>query len=241
MAAGIAAAAAVSSAMRSPPDHLAPEPQRPDRAGSHPADVAVLLRLRPALVTLGFVAGWAFVGGIPGVVVGCGVAAFGWRVLGRTEGPAARERRERMRAEQPVAVHLLAESLRSGAAVGPALGIVAEALPGPCGDAFAQIARQLRLGADPATIWADLADDAELAALGRSLGRAYETGAAVAEAIESLAVEQRARARSEVEQRAKSVDVRASAPLGVCFLPAFIVLGVVPLVAGIFMSMDLFG
>jgi hypothetical protein len=50
----------------------------------------------------------------------------------------------------------------------------------------------------------------------------------------------RARARAEVEARAKTVEVRAAAPLGACFLPAFVLLGVVPLVAGLFGSLQLF-
>ena len=47
------------------------------------------------------------------------------------------------------------------------------------------------------------------------------------------------RARADVEERARSIEVKAAAPLGLCLLPAFVVLGVVPMVAGVFGSMDL--
>jgi len=200
----------------------------------------LLLRIRPVLVALGFAAGWAFVGGPAGVLAGLVVAAIGWQILERSESPAARRRREILLAEQPTAVQLLAECLRAGAAVGAALRAVAEAMPGPCGEVFAALDRRLALGTDPAQVWAELAADPEMAALGRTLARAHETGASIADAIDALAADLRARARSAVEERAKSVDVRASAPLGVCFLPAFVVLGVVPLVASLFASMRLF-
>ena len=48
-------------------------------------------------------------------------------------------------------------------------------------------------------------------------------------------------ARSRTDARARSVEVRAAAPLGVCFLPAFVLIGVVPMVVGVFSAMRLFG
>ena len=38
--------------------------------------------------------------------------------------------------------------------------------------------------------------------------------------------------RADVESRARAVGVKAAVPLGVCLLPAFVLVGVVPLVAG---------
>jgi hypothetical protein len=50
-----------------------------------------------------------------------------------------------------------------------------------------------------------------------------------------------ARARARPEGLARGVEVRAAAPLGLCFLPAFVLLGVVPMVVGVFSAMRLFG
>jgi Flp pilus assembly protein TadB len=190
---------------------------------------------------LGFLAGWAFVGGPLGLVAGLVVAVASWRVLGRAEGPAARRRREQLARDLPVGVQLLASCLGSGAATGPALQLVAEALPGPFAAELRQVHHRLALGADPAAVWRELGEHPQLGPLGRALGRTHETGASVVVGVEALATELRARSRAEVEERARSVDVRAAAPLGACFLPAFLLLGVVPLVVGIFSSMDLFG
>jgi Flp pilus assembly protein TadB len=215
----------------------------PDRiAAERPGDdVGLLLRLRAPLCALAFVGSWAFVGGAVGVLVGVAAVVISWRVLGRTEGPAARRRREQLTRELPVGVQLLASCLAAGAATGPSLRLVAEALPGPLGDELRLVHHRLALGADPGAVWRELGTHPQLAPLGRTLARAHDSGASVRAAIEALAGELRARARADVEERARSVDVRAAAPLGACFLPAFLLLGVVPLVVGIFSSMDLFG
>ena len=38
--------------------------------------------------------------------------------------------------------------------------------------------------------------------------------------------------RGEIEDRARAVGVKAALPLGLCLLPAFVLLGIVPTVAG---------
>ena len=76
-------------------------------------------------------------------------------------------------------------------------------------------------------------------ALGRVLVRAGESGAAVAPALRSLAADCRAAARAATEAAVRRAGVWVLAPLGLCFLPAFVCLGVVPLVLGI--AGDVFG
>lgn len=201
----------------------------------------MLLRLRLPLAGLGFLAGWALVGGPFGLVAGALTAGISWRVLGKAESPAARLRRERLAEDLPVGVALLGSCLSAGGAVGQAFRAVADALPGPLADEFSGLHHRLALGVDPGLVWTDLSGHPQLGTLGRALGRAHASGASTEAAIEALADDLAARNRAEVEERAKSVDVKAAAPLGVCFLPAFLLLGVVPLVAGIFSSMNLFG
>jgi hypothetical protein len=48
-----------------------------------------------------------------------------------------------------------------------------------------------------------------------------------------LAADLRDQADLASQAYARTIEVRAAAPLGVCFLPAFVLLGVVPLVAGV--------
>ncbi|WP_310961519.1 type II secretion system F family protein [Nocardioides terrisoli] len=202
---------------------------------------SLLLRLRIPLSALAFVAGWAFLGGLPGMAVGALAAGVSWRVLGRAESPTRRRRRERLEADLPWGVQLLGSCLIAGAAVPSSLRTVADAIPGPLGDEFGLLHHRLALGEDPVQVWRELCDHDQLRPLGRALVRAQESGTPVAGSIQALADELRARRRAAVEERARSVDVKASAPLGVCFLPAFILLGVVPMVVGIFSSLRLFG
>ena len=63
-------------------------------------------------------------------------------------------------------------------------------------------------------------------------------GAAQVRTVERLADELAASARADVEDRARAVGVKAAVPLGLCLLPAFVLLGVVPLVAGMLAALE---
>ena len=66
----------------------------------------------------------------------------------------------------------------------------------------------------------------------RCVLRAVDSGASVADAMTRLAEDLRRDARARVEGRARAVGVKAALPLGLCMLPAFVLVGVVPLVVG---------
>lgn len=202
-------------------------------------DRAVLTRVRAPLVALIVLGGWALLGGAVGVLAGLVAGSFGWRALGRLESPAALRRRTALARDLAMAVHLFGASLRAGSAIAPALTDVGTALGGPVADEFLLVVRRLELGVDPVAAWSATAP--ELRPLVRSMVRAHRSGASVVTAVDRLAEELRATRRHRTEALARTVEVRAAAPLGLCFLPAFVVLGVVPMVVGIFSTMDLFG
>lgn len=190
-------------------------------------------RKRWVAAALAGVAVAVLVGGMPGLLVG-GLAAAGAAVLlGRLEPRGQRDRRARLIADLPVAVDLLAACLCGGASWGESVEAVADAVQGPLGDELRGVAAQVRLGADPATAWLALAAEPELAALARTAARAVDSGAALAPALARLAQDRRRAARADAVARARAAGIRAVAPLGLCFLPAFMLLGVVPAVAGI--------
>lgn len=201
---------------------------------------ALLIRLRPLLGLVAACGGWALFGGVVGVGAGIGCGAAVWVVLGRTEDPAVVRRREALVEDLPTGVDLLGSCLDSGAAPQTALLTVSRALGGPVGEEFLAIRHRLDVGVDPAHVWRSVATHPQLAPLGRAVGRAHETGAPVGQAVHRLAEELRERARADVEMRARSIEVKAAAPLGLCLLPAFVVLGVVPMVVGVFSTMQLF-
>lgn len=174
-----------------------------------------------------------------GPPAGVAAAVAAWVVIGRSEPPEVRRDRERVRRDLPLLVGLLAATLRAGAAPGDGVAVVCAALPGPAADRLAGVAARLALGMDPVQVWASLDGDPALAPLGRTMGRAQATGAPVVPAIERLADDLARRSREDVEERARAVGVKAALPLGLCLLPAFLLVGIVPLVAGLLTGLGL--
>jgi pilus assembly protein TadC len=95
---------------------------------------------------------------------------------------------------------------------------------------LALVAGLQRLGSSPTAAWADLVDDADLGPVARAVGRSAESGARLAAAFERLAADRRSALAAAGEARARRAGVIAMAPLGLCFLPAFVSLGIVPIV-----------
>jgi Flp pilus assembly protein TadB len=185
------------------------------------------------------VAAFVFVGGraAPAAAAVAGVAA--WWFIGRTESPAVRRIRRQVRSDLPHLVDLLAAALRGGATPGAGVRMACAALPGPAADRLGGVTERLELGVDPERVWSSLADDPDLAPLGRALARSHRTGAGVVSTIEQLADELGRSARAHVEERARAVGVRAALPLGLCLLPSFLLLGIVPLVVGMLSGLDI--
>lgn len=173
------------------------------------------------------------VGGLWGGALGLFTGLACDRVLRRLEPRASRRRRERLAADLPVAADLLAACLLSGATVVEAAESVAAAVGGPLAEQLHGVVASVRLGADPAAAWLALADEPRLAPLGRTVARAVDSGAPVADAMVRFADDQREEQRRAAAASAARVGVRAAIPLGVCFLPAFVLLGVLPVIGGI--------
>jgi pilus assembly protein TadC len=148
---------------------------------------------------------------------------------GEAGGAAARQRA--LARDLPGACDLLGVCLTAGVPVSGAVAAVAEATGGPLAEELRAVAAMYRLGAAPREAWRGAA--AELQPLGRVLVRAGESGSSAAAALAALATEGRASGRAATEERVRRAGVWVLAPLGACFLPAFVCLGVVPLVLGI--------
>ena len=202
-------------------------------SGERGPDPGPLRRLRLPLSCLAGASGAVFVGGQAGWVAAVAVGAITWSMIGRIEPPGVRRRRDAVARDLPHVVTLLGAALRSGVAPGDAAYVVAAALPGPASDRLALVGSQLELGVDPTTAWLALRDEPAMSPLGRCLARAQETGAPVTAAVDRLAQELARNARADVEDRARAVGVKAAVPLGLCLLPAFLLIGIVPLVAGL--------
>lgn len=141
------------------------------------------------------------------------------------------------RTTDPLAVagtyDLLAACLRAGLPMSAAARAVSEVAP----DILAQVLRRaadlLALGAEPASAWASVARHPDTESLARMARRSARSGAPVAVAITELAATQRASAEDAAAAKAERAGVLIGGPLGLCFLPAFICLGIVPVIVGL--------
>jgi pilus assembly protein TadC len=214
-AVGLALAGGKRSARR-------PRPRRLDRRWNSRA-VSVGLGLATALV----------IGGVVGVVAGLVLGVAADRLIPRLEPAAHRRRREERAAELPLTLDLLSVCLRAGMPLVAALETVADALPGPFSDDLHVVAGLQRLGAAAPVAWAELAADPELAPVGRVVARSAESGSRLAAAFDQLAADRRAALVAAGLARARTAGVVAMAPLGLCFLPAFVCIGIVPIVVSL--------
>lgn len=128
---------------------------------------------------------------------------------------------------------LLAACLRGGLPAGLAASAVADSAPAAIGAALRTTSDLLVLGADADTAWAPVAENAEIESLARMARRSARSGASLADGISDLATERRLHAEDEAAAAAERAGVMISGPLGLCFLPAFVCLGIVPVVIGL--------
>ncbi|MGW0432391.1 type II secretion system F family protein [Micromonospora sp. NPDC003197] len=191
----------------------------------------------PDLVRLG-----AFLGGLAvavvagdwtGLLAGVLVAVVLDRLLRRFEPAAVRARRLREAADLPLAADLLASALRAGAPVDRAVAAVAEALAGPLGERLARVGRTMLLGGGPEEAWAHLAPVAGADRLTTAAVRSAASGGALAGALARLADDLRADRAVAAEAAARRAGVLIVLPLGLCFLPAFILAGLVPVIVAV--------
>jgi Flp pilus assembly protein TadB len=201
---------------------------RPVKAPGRRANRLHLLYAAAAgLGVVGFVGRWW---AVPiGVAAAVGVGRF----LRGQEPAEIREARKRAVAELPLGADLLAAALRAGAPVDRAVSAVAEALGGPLGERLERVARSLRLGADPDEAWAHLSDVAGGARLISAAIRSSSSGGALAGAFTRLADDLRADRTVAVEAAARRAGVLIVLPLGLCFLPAFVLAGLVPVMVAV--------
>ncbi|MCQ9177498.1 type II secretion system F family protein [Streptomyces sp. IBSBF 2953] len=193
---------------------------------------AVLRRLPEALVTG---AGWLLFGGPTGLVPGLAAAVVLGRWRRRQRASAAVSDADvRLAARQlPLAADLLAACIAAGAGPVAAAHAVGEALGGPVGEGLACGAAEVRLGGEPATAWRRLASMPGAAALAGLLERADVSGLPAAGPVARLAADTRAEWARAATARARRAAVMVTAPVGLCFLPAFIAVGVLPIVIGL--------
>ncbi|MGW7094017.1 type II secretion system F family protein [Streptomyces sp. NPDC054874] len=183
-----------------------------------------------------WLAGWILVGGAMGCAVGSAAAYGLWRW--RRTRPRARPggthpERAVIAGQLPLAADLLAACIAVGAGPREAAAEVGESIGGPVGDRLARTAAEIRLGGEPAEAWGRFGEIPGAGPLARCLHRASSTGAPAAEPVARLAESMRAERAAAAVARAQRAGVLITAPVGLCFLPAFLAVGVAPVIIGL--------
>ncbi|MFT0658653.1 type II secretion system F family protein [Rhodococcus erythropolis] len=128
---------------------------------------------------------------------------------------------------------LLGACLRAGLPVSAAITAMASTAPKPMADTLSRVADLLALGADPDAAWSEAALDPDTEALARMARRSARSGSSLSSSMAELAERSRGDAEDLAAAAAERAGVLISGPLGLCFLPAFIALGIVPVVIGL--------
>jgi pilus assembly protein TadC len=131
---------------------------------------------------------------------------------------------------------VLAVCLAAGMAVSTAAAATAASAPPKLAGVLRRAADLLALGADPVVAWSippENSVDIHTDALLRLARRSASSGAALAAGVAELADQSRHDAAHVAAAAAERAGVLIAGPLGLCFLPAFVCLGIVPVVAGL--------
>lgn len=176
----------------------------------------------------------------PGVVAAGGVAAA-IDVSMRVRGSRAGRRRVRAAVDLPFAADLVAATLRAGATPDRAAAVVGEVLGEPVGPLLAAVAHRLRCGEPPARAWAVLSEVPGGERFAMTATRGVDSGAALASGLARLADDLRAARVASVEAAAHRMGTLVVLPLGLCFLPAFLLCGVMPVVLAVLTGVLLVG
>jgi Flp pilus assembly protein TadB len=216
-------------------DGVSPSQQVTPSAGPDPPDGGWHRRAGAVAVAGAAVA--AMVGGLPGSLLGLITAAGLWWWLGRL--PSQRRVREaaEMAAAVPLCADLLALMCEAGLPLGRACAVLGAATQGPLGAALTDVARRLELGASAQEATQALRASAPLLPLARAVTRSLERGTSPTADLVGVAADGRASSHSAALAHARGLGTRAALPMGLCHLPAFLAVTVVPLVAASLGSM----
>ena len=210
------------AAARLPPKPALPVPSR---RALPPALPIVAGALSAALaLTIGRDAGGVMVAAVAGLFMAA--ATHAWSA----------ERRAPTRpggAGLPLALELISAALRSGAPFPTAAQAVATTPGLAVGPDLARAATMLRLGADPMEAWAQIASVDDAALLGAVAARSARSGVRLADTISRQGDLLRAEIHTKAIRRTHRMGAVALLPLGLCYLPAFVCLGIIPMVAGL--------
>lgn len=181
-----------------------------------------------AVAALGIV---VFVGGWLGLALGVVSLIAIPRWLRSLESGRDRAGRARRAAELPLLCDVLAACLNAGATPHLAVTAIADTGDSALQADLRHVSRSLAAGASWDEAWRSR--DSDVSQVASVMAASLRSGASAAPLLRSLATELRKDRRADRLDAARRLGVHTAAPLGLCFLPGFVLLGLVPIVAGL--------
>ncbi|MDO5724413.1 MAG: type II secretion system F family protein [Flaviflexus sp.] len=137
--------------------------------------------------------------------------------------------------DEAMIIDLVGALISAGAAIPVALESLGQCLPpGAEATEAATAGKALLLGASWEEAWGE---EPRLARLAAALEPAWQDGAPPVILLQRAAGAVRARRMKDAQEAAGRLSVRLVLPLGLCFLPAFFLIGVVPIVLSLGMKL----
>lgn len=201
--------------VRGRPGSLSAKPRGIVAAGCAIAPLA-LLGLSPTGVALAVIAG------------PCAFVGLGFLDVGQEQ-----RRRMQLALELPASLDLLAACLAAGAPIAAATRCVAAVAPEPVAAELRVIVARTDIGESDEAAWRASAARPVIGPVARDVARAASSGTALVASLRRHAEEGRRARHATLEGRAKSVGISAVVPMSVCFLPAFVLVGIVPIIASV--------
>ena len=159
------------------------------------------------------------------------VVCGGWVALGRLEPSKVRRTRQETLDAVPQALDLLHTCLRAGQPLRTAVVTVARAMGPPISRLFDDVTQAQSVGMSDEQAWLMLVEDPALGVVARDIARSATWGTAITDVLAQHGRDLRRYSARERLKAAKAVGVKSVLPLGLCYLPAFVLMGVVPVIA----------
>jgi len=127
--------------------------------------------------------------------------------------------------------------LESGLSLVESIEVSGEVVGEPVKPLAIEAAALLRFGASPRDALAPWHQAAALQPIANTIENSIETGAQSSAALRGTSLRLRRSRTSQVRRQVRAVGVRATLPIGLCFLPSFILGAVFPIAAQLFTSL----
>ena len=162
-------------------------------------------------------------GSATGLVLTVGLAAGGFFAPDYFVNLKARGRRERVKADLPDALDLLAVSVEAGLGFDGAIAKITEHMEGPLADEFSLTLGEMRIGesrADALKRMADRVDAPELSSFTRAIIQADQLGTSLGRILRVQAADSRLRRQAAAEEKAMKAPIKMLFPTVLFIFPA---------------------